>query len=278
MNAEAITDVAAWIGAYPFRGATPRTVEALERRMAALGIGHAIVSGFESLFWEDNLDAFDWWRSQLKSSRLELWPVVNPSRPGQLARLRRVLDQRRAEGTRIRGLRLLPNYHGYRLWDASTADLMQLAREADLVVQVFQRIADERWHWMLKVPPVPDDELVMLVNQFPDNRILISGHNMPQLLAPSMRRHASLYVDISRVRTPEYAIPRLIEQAPWERLVMGSLWPIQIIEATLWQVQAVELEPAIRAGILSLNAERMLRGEAGEFVVFREGFHEDRPG
>lgn len=253
-----VIDASAWIGAYPFRSTTPRDPNVLIERMDRLTIDRAIVGSFESLFWEDNLVGYECWRDRLPADRLELWPVVNPSLPGQLRRFGKLHDDASAAGQPFRGLRLLPNYHGYHLHDAHVADLMQLARERDLVVQVFQRIADERWHWMLHVPAVEDEELTVLINQFPANRLLICGSNQPELFADAMRQHPALYLDISRVRCPVFAIEHLIEKAPWQRLVMGSLWPIQIIEATLWQVEHAEVAPHIMHGILGGNAERLL--------------------
>ncbi|HEX7010438.1 MAG TPA: amidohydrolase family protein [Phycisphaeraceae bacterium] len=259
-------DVAAWVGQYPFRGILHSSLTHLLDKLAALQVERAVVSPFEALFWENNLDAFDLWSHRLaEHSRLELWPVVNPAMPGQIARLARRLDEHAAHGQAVpRGLRLLPNYHGYRLDAPAVDDLMRLARERSLIVQVFQRIADERWHWMLSVPPVPPEDLLAFVDRHDQQPILISALNAPQLLADRLRSHPALYADLSRLRGPLFALERLLEQAPADRLVFGSLWPIQIIEATLWQITYAQASDATKADLLRGNAARLLQSASDQ--------------
>ena len=133
---DSVIDVAAWVGQYPFRGIAGSDVEALKRKMGELRIERAIIAPFEGIFWENTLDAYEQCAAKLEQEKsLELWPVV---RLGATFGLEQLLDRYRP-----RGIRLLPNYHGYRLSDPGAADLMQLARERGMIVQVFQRVADE---------------------------------------------------------------------------------------------------------------------------------------
>jgi predicted TIM-barrel fold metal-dependent hydrolase len=152
---------------------------------------------------------------------------------------------------------LLPNYHGFRLYDAGAAELMALARERRMIVQVFQRIADERWHWMLKVPAVDQADLDYLTASF-DQPILLSGVSGHRALASRLAKCPGLYADISRVRGPQFAIEKLVKAVPSEKLVFGSLWPIQIIEATLWQVTTAKIGDETKRNLLAENARRML--------------------
>ena len=45
---------------------------------------------------------------------------------------------------------------------------------------------------------------------------------------------------------------------PTEKMVFGSLWPQQIVEATLWQVTTAKVDAGTRTAILRENARRML--------------------
>lgn len=253
-------DVAGWVGQYPFRGIHNSSLAHLTAKLESLQIERAIVSPFEALFWENNLDAWQLWAARLADKpRLELWPVVNPAQPGQLSAFESMLD-----AYRPRGLRLLPNYHGYQLADPAVETLMRLADQRGMIVQVFQRIADERWHWMLPMPAVQEEELVAFVQQYPHQRILISGMNHPQVLAEVMAKQPQLYADISRLRGPLFAVERLVEQVPAQRLTFGSLWPIQVIEATLWQLWDARIPEASRQAMLYGNAQRLLNETAGD--------------
>jgi predicted TIM-barrel fold metal-dependent hydrolase len=246
-----VVDVAAWVGEYPFRGINGGAREPLKAVLDRLRIERAIASPYEGIFWENGLEVFERARdAHAADDRVELWPVV---RPGFTRGLEKLLDRHRP-----RGLRLVPNYHGYRLSDPAVADVMAIARARRMIVQVFQRIADERWHFMLKVPAVEPFDLDYLTAMFPDQKILITGMNSVAPLASRLRQLPGLYADVSRTRGPQFAIENMVKTLPAEKLVFGSLWPVQIVEATLWQVTTANIEEGVRQGILHENARRML--------------------
>ena len=251
-----IIDATAWVGTYPFRGIPNSSLDDLEAKAAALGVSRIVVSPFDGLFWENNLDAFDAWKDRLGGrERLEHWPVVNPAMASQIKRLERL-----ARRENLRGVRLLPNYHGYRLSDPCIEPLMHVAEACGLVVQLFQRIADERWHWMLHTPAVAWDQIAAFLTQYPSHRILLSGTQTFAAAAEHIRRMPHLYVDISRMRGPVFAVEKLLGALPADRIIFGSLWPLQIIEATLWQVQTAHVPEQTKRAILRDNYDDFIAG------------------
>jgi predicted TIM-barrel fold metal-dependent hydrolase len=169
--------------------------------------------------------------------------------------IERVLDR-----FKPRGLRLLPNYHGYRLSDVSVERIMRLAKQRRMIVQVFQRIADERWHWMLKTPAVDQEALAYFTARYADQPLLLSGLGSFEGWASRIEQSDSIYVDVSRIRGPVFAIERLQQSVRLDRVVFGSLWPIQMIEASLWQIEAARLDVQNKAALLRDNANRLLAG------------------
>ena len=247
-------DVAAWVGTYPFRSIRSSSLDTLASKARELSIDTFIVSSFESVFQENHLDAFERWHARIADiDSLEHWPVVDPSMPRCLARLQRIVERYRP-----RGIRLLPNYHGYSLRDGVIDDLMVFAEEQGLVTQIFTMIADPRWHYMLKVPPVAPEDYEHLTSVHPDAKLLISGQQPLQRLASRANECPNLYLDVSRVRGPVFAMTSLLDALPAEKLVFGSLWPIQIIEATLWQVTKARLAEQTQCLLLQDNVKRML--------------------
>ena len=114
-------DVALWLGQYPFRGIPGAGVEELERRMGALNIEHGVVAPLEGVFWENGLEAYDRLADEISGTgRFDVWPVV---RPGGMWGIEKLLDRYRP-----RGIRLVPNYHGYRLSEGAVGEIMELAR------------------------------------------------------------------------------------------------------------------------------------------------------
>lgn len=252
-----ILDAAAWVGQYPFRGIAGSSLEDFRNKMQALDIGRAVVSPFEAIFWENNLDAYCHWERQLSGyNEFELWPVVNPAMPGQVQEFQNLWDR---GTTRPAGLRLTPNYHGYRLDDPCVAELMEVARKRDLVVQLFTRIADERWHWMLRTPGVSEDDVLYFTSAFAGMRLLISGLNNLQFLISRLKQQPRLHVDLSRHRGPIFGVEKLLGRVPPAQVVFGSLWPIQIVEATLWQILEARIDDSMRAAVLGGNLTRLLK-------------------
>jgi predicted TIM-barrel fold metal-dependent hydrolase len=246
-----VVDVALWFGQYPFRGIPDSSVESLEARLAALNVERGVVAPLEGIFWENNLDAYDRLADEISGGEtLDVWPVL---RPGALHGVGKLLDRYKP-----RGLRLLPSYHDYRLSDPAAAEIFAIARERGMVVQVFQRIADERWHYMLKVPGVDPTDLEYLTAVCPDQPVILSGLSSIPAFSARLRQLPGLYADLSRVRGPQFAVEQLCRSCPVEKLLFGSLWPIQIIEATLWQVTAAKIGEGERAAILHGNARKLL--------------------
>jgi len=254
-----IIDATAWVGTYPFRGIPNSSLDDLDAKAAALGVSRIVVSPFDSLFWENNLDGFDAWRDRLDGKKhLEHWPVVNPAMASQIRRLERLAGREN-----LRGVRLLPNYHGYSLSDPCIEPLMHVAETCGLVVQLFQRIADERWHWMLHTPAVAWDQIAAFLTEYPSHRILLSGVQTFSAAAEPIRRMPHLYVDISRMRGPVFAVEKLLAALPADRIIFGSLWPLQIIEATLWQIQTARVPEKAKRAILHRNFDCLLTGGSG---------------
>lgn len=259
-----VCDVAAWVGPYPPRHLREFTLEQLAARCQRLGVRRAIVSGYDQLFAQNGLELWEQHARRAMApvggTQIEYWPVVNPAHPGELRRLREGLAQ-----FAPRGVRLLPNYHQYRLWDPAAADLMGIAAEHNLVVQVFVRISDERWHWMLKVPPVDvQQDVAYLSSMFENNRLLISGASISELasMATRLRQHRCMYADLSRVRGPAFFADDLHQQAPIDRLLFGSLWPVQIMEASLWEITGSKMTAQHQRAVLWDNAEALIAAPA----------------
>jgi predicted TIM-barrel fold metal-dependent hydrolase len=246
-----VIDVSAWIGSYPFRGIPRSSLEDLRRKMSEPSIERAIVSPYEAIFWENNLDAYEQFASRLSNdASIEVWPVA---RPAAMHGLEKLLDR-----FQPRGIRLLPNYHGYRLSDPFLKPVFDLAKERRMIVQIFARIADERWHYLLQVPPVDQNDLDYVTSVHTDQPIILSGLNSLAPFASRLRQNPNLFVDLSRIRGPQFAIEQIVNSLPVEKLLFGSLWPVQIIEATLWQITSAKIEDSIKQRLLAENARSLL--------------------
>lgn len=251
-----VIDVSTFLGSWPFRQIPRATRDHLHSLAGTLGLARVAVSSFENLFWEDASDAAQRDAESFADDALLVhMPMINAAFPGALDDLKRLYDQRP-----FLGVRLLSNYHGYDLADPAVDDLIAWTQLQGLIVQVFRRIVDERLHYILKVPPVPDDALRGLAERHPQQRFIFSALWFAEILgmADAIGHAGHVWFDVSRCRGPENWPVKLIEAVPAAQIVFGSLWPLQVIRSTLQEIVLAPFDDATRAKILHDNAAGLL--------------------
>jgi len=83
--------------------------------------------------------------------------------------------------------------------------------------------------------------------------------NNPAFLSEQLKHNKQLYVDTSRIRGPVFAFEKLVKNIPAEKILFGSLWPIQIVQATLWQIQQSSIPASVRHRILNGNFSSLMQ-------------------
>ncbi len=251
-----VIDVSGFLGRWPFRTIPRSGVDDLRALADKLGIERVVVSSFENLFLENAFDAArETARLTHEDDLLVHFPMVHAAFPGVLEDLLRL-----HEDFPFRGIRILSNYHDYSLDDPLVDGLLSWTQAKGIVVQVFRRIADERLHYILKVPAVPEDEMVRLALRHPHQRFIFSAVNYAEIgsIAGSIDMAPHVWFDVSRCRGPEGWPERLVADIPAERLVFGSLWPLQVLRSTSEALIHAPIDEATRSAILHDNAATLL--------------------
>lgn len=254
-----VIDMTGFVGVWPFREIPRSSREHLHSLAGQLGLERVVVSSFENLFRENWPDAAEETSRSIETDPLLVhFPIVNAAFPGALDDVKRLYEARP-----FPGIRLLGNYHGYPLDHPDVDALLAWTWEKGILVQVLRRIVDERLHYVLKVPCVPSDELVGLARRHPEQKLLYGALWFNEILqmAELTERAENVWYDVSRCRGPEFWPEQLIEAVSPERVVFGSLWPLQVIRSTLQEIRFAGFGNEIRDKILYGNAADLL-GEA----------------
>jgi uncharacterized protein len=185
---------------------------------------------------------------------------VNPRLPDWQEDLRRC-----HEVHKMAGIRLQPNYHRYTLDDAVFAELLKLATDRRMIVQVALCMEDERTqHPLMRVPPVDITPLADVVKNTPGVRLEIlngTSHTNPEHVRAAFDA-GDVYAEISMVERVG-GIGRILRKVPRSRVLFGSYFPFFDFESALLKVQESALDEATEKDICQDNARRLMGGPAG---------------
>jgi len=180
---------------------------------------------------------------------------INPKSPGWEMDFERCVEVHH-----LRGIRLHPNYHGYRLDDPAFARLLKLAAEHRVIVQLALLMEDERMmHPRLRVAPVDPAPLAALAGQITGLRLMLinalgalRGEPLRDLITAK-----GICVEISMLEGVG-GIGGLLNQVRAERILFGSHAPLFYFEAAELKLRESFLTPGQTRAICRGNANRLL--------------------
>ena len=184
---------------------------------------------------------------------------INPKLPDWQEDVRRC-----QEVHKMPGIRLHPNYHGYRLDDQVFAELLKLATARRLIVQLALCMEDERTQPpLMRVPPVDITPLAALIKTTPGLRLeLLNCHsNIGRDEYQSVFAAGDVYTDISMVEGIA-GVGRFVHELPLPRVFFGSYYPFFYFESALLKIQESSLDEAAQKAICEDNARGLMTGRA----------------
>jgi uncharacterized protein len=255
---EPLIDVNVNLGRWPTRRVRGDEPAELAAKLRASGVTEAWAGSFDGLLHKDlaavNARLAADCRAQA-GVRFVPFGTVNPMLPDWEEDLRRC-----AEEYRMPGIRLHPNYHGYKLDHPEVGRLLALATTRKLVVALALVMEDERMmHPVLRVPPVDPAPLADVVARTPGLRLVLlnalgklRGEALIRLV-----RAGEVFVEIAMLEGVAGVANVLAQVAP-ERVLFGSHAPFFYVEAALLKLKESPLTlPQLRA-IRHANARRLI--------------------
>jgi hypothetical protein len=161
------------------------------------------------------------------------------------------------------GIRLHPNYHGYKLDDPDFVRLLRLSAERHLIVQLALEMEDERMmHPLLRVEPVDITPLPALVKPTLSLRLVLLNALRTPRSQPLLDLIAAgeVYVEISMLEGVG-GVANLLAQVPANRLLFGSHAPLFYFEAATLKLKESLLNEDQSKSIQSANARRLIAAQ-----------------
>ena len=259
-QADRIVDTNISLFQWPFRRLPLDETDGLVAKLRSLGIAQAWAGSFEGLLHRD-LSSVNARLAEACASRLALTAVgsVNPVLPSWKSDLGRCIDLHR-----MPGIRLHPNYHGYKLDDPRFLALLKLAADAKRFVQIAVAIEDTRTqHELLRATDVDPGPLAGAMTRVPNARVQLLNFNPRSPQLETFAKIPNLFFDTSRVEGTD-GVPELMKRLPAGRVLFGSHAPFLIPEAALIRVhESGLLDDETLGDLLAGNAARMVEGTRG---------------
>ncbi|HET6573951.1 MAG TPA: amidohydrolase family protein [Fimbriiglobus sp.] len=253
-----LIDVNVHLSRWPARRVRGDETKDLVAKLKTHGVVEAWAGNFDGLLHKDIAAVNARLAEECKAHtdvRLVPFGTVNPMLPDWEEDLRRC-----AEVHRMPGVRLHPNYHGYKLDHPAFAKLLKLATERRLVVTLALLMEDVRMmHRLLQVPNVDPAPLSALVAKMPGLRLVLL--NALGVLKGDARvtllRSGDVSVDIGTLEIVN-GVANLLDEVPQERVLFGSHAPLFYFESALLKLKESPLTTAQLQAIREDNARRLL--------------------
>jgi len=251
-------DVNVNLSRWPFRRLVGDEADVLVAKLRKRNVTKAWAGTFDGILHKDLSSANERLASDCRRYAPDLLAAfgsVNPKLPDWQEDLRRCHEE-----YKMPGIRLHPNYHGYDLKDPVFAELLRLAVERRLVVQLAVCMEDERTqHPLIRVPPVDISPLADLMTNERRGRVIILNCNPLQDLEPAQKAAATgrVYFDISMVESVG-GVARLAQKISVDHVLFGSHYPLFYFESALLKVREAGLTDAETLAVTEGNARRLL--------------------
>lgn len=242
---------------WPFRRLPLDDTPALVAKLRANGVTQAWAASFDALLHKD-ISAVNARLADDCTHRGEgvLIPIgaLNPMLPDWEANLRRCVEIHK-----MRGVRLHPNYHGFKLSDPVFERVLQLASERDLIVQITVSMEDERTlHPLVNVPPTDTAPLAPLLKKFPQARAQLLNVFRTIRGAPlQVLANAGARFEIATLESVA-GVGKMLAEIDPATLLFGSGAPFYYFESAKLKLKESPLTDAQLAAVSAENARAFL--------------------
>lgn len=240
-------DCNAFIGNWPFYKTRFGSLDDLKSIHRENGIDGGYVSSIQSIFYNDP------WESELELAEIlrgeeNYYHVftINPMLPAWKADIRRAVSS-----FGIRGVRIVPEIHGYELDDPCMEGLCDLLRELDLPLFLTVHLIDPRSAYLIVPKAIPVPKLEEFIKSS-GIRIILCGIRIGEIKAlwPNVC-DCDVWYDISGFKDSTFAIDECHQQGFSHRMKFGSEYPILCFESSKLLFDYGDIPQDLREKILT---------------------------
>lgn len=253
-------DINAYLGPFAFRQLRHNTADGMLRLMDRAGIERAAVSSAAAITYRNAHAGNEEIHAAVKGrTRLIPFAVLNPAYAGWREDLRICHEE-----FGMKGVRLYPRWHNYRLTDGAALELIHRAAERRMVVTIPIRVEDRRQQsWLVDVPDVAHDEIAAAMKAAPEAHFVLmngSGFAGSVLGRAGNGLPPNYSIEISLLTALiANEIGRLIQALGEDRILFGTGAPFHYPEAAVLKLEVLDAPDSVKQKIRRANALRLLK-------------------
>lgn len=267
-----LIDINAYVGNWPYRGLRGNTLAEMLQRMNKFGVNKTIVSNLNGLFYVDSQVANEELHAEISSNeqfkdRFIPFATINPALPWWRSSLEACHKQ-----FGMKGIRIFPLYHHYKITDQICIDLVKAARDLDMPVSIPLRMTDLRERsWLDVDKALSYNDIASLVSKVPDAKYMVLEARITDDQQPTTResieilKTAKVLFDSSRgcgvpVKGPNSeSLPYLTQTFGSDKIAFGTETPFVDYCSPFFRLAAFdEADEKTKELIWSGNVRKML--------------------
>jgi len=256
-----ILDVNAYLGHFAFRRLRHNDATGLLALMDRSRIDRAVVSSASAIAYRNPQAGNEELAAEIRThgDRLIGFGVLSPVYAGWRDDLKICHEQ-----FGMRGVRLYPRWHNYRLTDPACRDLVNTATERGMLISIPLRVEDRRQgSWLVDIPDVNHEEIAGLLKACPQSRFILnngSGYADSSVGRKNSGLPANYVIDIA-VLSVELAgeTGRLLENLGEDRVVFGTGIPFHYPGPALAKMEILEAPEGLKEKIRWRTAAALLK-------------------
>ena len=248
-----VVDSGLLLGPCPFRTIPSAVADVLALREAA-GFDRAVAMGFRSLLYFDPIAGLEQDLAEYESLAewLHFYAVLNPEFP-QWAELL----QRASADRRLVAVRLVPALHHYALDAPIVGEIVGLAGELQLPVNLMARVFDDRVAPRFVDQQVPSmQQVANFLTRCGETRVILSMFYFSELqaLPVDWASLPNVYVDFGCCKPNVASLDQLRQWFPLQRALFGTGAPFYYWQGSRLGLAGARMHDEARSGILGRNA------------------------
>lgn len=238
---------------WPFRTLPLDQTDKLESKLRAIGIERAWAGSFEGVFQRD-IEGVNQRLVDECANHPFFLPVgsINLSQPSWKKDLNRCIVHHQ-----MHAIRLHPTYHQYSFDSWSFRELLKIAKENKLLIQIATTLEDTRTQNQLTARAAANlEQLSETLTSNPHSFIQLLNYRPTEKMTKILAEHEGLYFDTARVDGTD-GLKQMLHHVPEDRLLFGTHAPFLIPEASMIRILESGIHTQAIDKILCRNAAHL---------------------